>query len=162
MEKKEKKPIVKREYSAGGVVYKKENGKICWLLFQPKASEKEPWRKGRWQLPKGWIEPNESSQQTALRETEEEGNVKAEIIEKIDSITVFFYNQEKQKVVKNIVFYLMKWLEDKPDGYGPETEKTLWLPFEEAREKLTFDSEKEILIKAQKILKEEESQPRLI
>jgi 8-oxo-dGTP pyrophosphatase MutT (NUDIX family) len=157
-----KKPEIKREYSAGGVVFKKEGKKVSWLICQPKITKSEPWRKGRWQFPKGWIDPGETSQQAALRETEEEGGVKAEIIEKIGTITIFFYNEEKQKIVKKVVFYLMRWIKNIKEGPGWETEKALWMPYEKAKEKLTFKSEKETLEKAQKILEAGEKQQSLI
>lgn len=153
---------IKREYSAGGVVFKKKGKKLSWLICQPKATKDEPWRKGRWQFPKGWIDVGETSQEAALRETEEEGGVKTEIIQKIGGITIFFYDEEKQKVVKKVVFYLMRWLKDIKEGPGWETEKVLWLSYEKAKEKLTFKSEKEILEKAQKILAASENQPKLI
>jgi 8-oxo-dGTP pyrophosphatase MutT (NUDIX family) len=158
---KVKKEPFKREYSAGGVVFKKEAGKTFWLIFQPKVDESELWRKGRWQLPKGWIEAGETSQTAALRETKEEGGVEAEIVKKIGRITIFFHDEAKQKIAKEIVFYLMRWIADTQEGPDSETEKVLWLLFDQAKGKLTFKSEKEILIKARKILKEEESQIQL-
>jgi 8-oxo-dGTP pyrophosphatase MutT (NUDIX family) len=153
---------IKREYSAGGVVFKKENDGVFWLVIQPKASESEHWRKGRWQLPKGWIDEGETGPEAALRETKEEGGVEAELVKKVDNITIFFYNEEKERVVKNIAFFLMRCLGDLKEGFGPETERVLWLPFKKAWEKLTFKSEKEILERAREILKKGEGQPRLI
>lgn len=152
---------VKREFSAGGVVYKKENDKILWLIIQPSAAG-QTWRKGRWQLPKGWIDEDETGQQAAIREVEEEGGVKAEIIDKIDRINIFFYDENKQKVVKNIVFFLMKYKGGSEKDHGRETEEAVWLPYKKAYKQLTFKSEKEILEKAKKILEDKEKQPRLV
>ncbi len=45
---------MKRQFSAGGVVYKKENDQTFWLLIQPKGTD-------YWQFPKGLIEEGESS-----------------------------------------------------------------------------------------------------
>jgi len=154
---------VKREFSAGGVVYKKENGKVSWLIIQPSAKG-QSWRKGRWQLPKGWINEGETGQQAAIREVEEEGGVKAEIIDKIDRINIFFYDENKQKVIKNIVFFLMlmEYKGGSERDHGSETEEAVWLPYTKALEQLTFKSEKEILERAKKILEEKEKQPRLV
>jgi len=74
----------KREFSAGGVVYKKfkvQKGeflrnakfKVKFLLGKHSGYHK-------WVLPKGLIEPGERGWQTAIRETEEEMGVKAKII----------------------------------------------------------------------------------
>lgn len=156
-----KKKPVKREFSAGGVVFKKEKKKTLWLIIQPEIKD-EPRRQKRWQLPKGWIDEGETGSQAALREVKEEGGVEAEIIEKIGRINIFFYDQEKQKVLKNIVFFLMKYQKGSIRNHSWETKEAIWLPFQAASKRLTFDSEKKILKKAKELLEEKEKQPKLI
>ena len=154
-----KKPI-KREYSAGGVVFKKENSQTVWLVIQPEGGGH--WSEGRWQFPKGWIEEGEKSAETARREVEEEAGVKVKIIEKVDDIRVFFYDEEKSKVLKTITLFLMEY-----QGKGKKKEDAEkiaaieWLPYKKAFKQLTFKSEKEILARAKKILEEKEGQPGL-
>lgn len=135
---------VKREFSAGGVVFRHEPEGILWLVVKPKGNDK-------WRFPKGWIEPKESSAQAALREVKEEGGVEAEILEKIGSEKYFFV-QDKQRIFKTVVFYLMKYVQEAQDGLSWETEEIAWLPYGEAKERLAFDKEKEILEKAREIL----------
>jgi len=158
---KEKKTPIIRQFSAGGVVFKKEDGKILWLLVQPKRGD-DFHNQIRWQLPKGLINEEENLEQTAIREVKEEGGVKAKIVQKIDTIKIFFKNtfggKPEETVLKTITFFLMEYKEDIKEGFGWETQKVAWLPFNQAKEKLTFKSEKEILCKAQKIL-EETQQP---
>ena len=60
-----------------------------------------------WDFPKGHREIYESEEQTALREVEEETGIKAEIIEKVGK-TQYFYYEEGSRVLKTVVFYLMK------------------------------------------------------
>jgi len=134
----------KRKFSAGGVVFRREPEGILWLVIRPKGSD-------QWRFPKGKIEKKESSAQTALREVKEEGGVEAEIKEKIDSIKYFFV-QNHQKIFKTVVFYLMEYIQEAQGGFCWETEEIAWLPAEEAKEKLAFKNEKEILEKAQSIL----------
>ncbi len=155
----EKKPV-KREFSAGGVVFKKENGKVLWLLYKPSGKTRF-YQKG-WRFPKGWIDQGETSQEAALREVKEEGGIRAEIVGKIDVIRIFFFNEQKEKVLKSISFYLMRWVADIKKGPGWETEKIEWLSYPEALEKLAFDSEKKILKKAKKLLEEKEKQQKLL
>lgn len=155
------KKSIKREYSAGGVVFKKDDGKVYWLITQPNSDD-EHWRQGRWQLPKGWIDEGETGQLAAIREVKEEGGVKAEIVEKIDRINLFFYDEKKQKVLKNVVFFLMEYRSGSEKDHDQEVDKAVWLPYQEAYESLTFRSEKGILAKARAILEEKERQPRLI
>ncbi len=51
---------MKREFSAGVVVYYHNNNDIQFLLLHYEA--------GHWDLPKGHLEPNESTYDAALRE----------------------------------------------------------------------------------------------
>ena len=161
----EKKPV-KREFSAGGVVYKRVKGreservKTLWLVYKPSGKSKF-YQKG-WRFPKGWIDKGETSQKTALREVKEEGGIEAEIVGKMDTIKIFFYNEQKEKVLKSITFYLMKWVADIEKGPGWETEKAEWLPYSEAYKRLAFDSEKKVLKRAKRILEEKERQQKLL
>jgi 8-oxo-dGTP pyrophosphatase MutT (NUDIX family) len=155
---------LKREFSAGGAVFRKlktknEKLKTEWLLIRPSG-------KKRWQLPKGLIDDGESSREAALREVKEEGGVETKVLEKIDTIKIFFhYHYEgasKELIFKTITFYLMEYLKKRKEGPDFEVERVSWLPFEEARETLTFLSEKKVLEKAKKILKGREKQPVLL
>jgi len=156
-----------RQFSAGGAVFKKEDSQVLWLLIQPAriatqsvaggpAGKDEFHKQIRWQLPKGWINEGEKTEAAAIREVAEEGGVKAKIITKVDSIKIFFRNtfegKPGEKVLKTITFYLMEYEEEAENGHDEEVAEVAWLPFEEAREKLTFKNEKEILAKAREIL----------
>ena len=137
------KKAIKRKFSAGGVVFKKAGTKILWLIIQPEGGGH--WSKGRWQFPKGWIEKGEQSMAAAKREVEEETGVKANVVEKIDHIRVFFYDEKKNKVFKTITLFLMEYQgegEKKEDG--EKIAAIEWLSYEEAYKRLTFDSEKKI------------------
>ena len=154
----------KREFSAGGVVFRKlktknEKLKTEWLLIKPSGKE-------RWQLPKGLIDEGEDSKTAALRETREESGVETRVLDKVDTITVFFhYHYEdapKELIFKTVVFYLMEYLKETTEGPDFEVERVSWFPFEEAYANLTFASEKKVLEKAKKILEERDKQPKLI
>jgi 8-oxo-dGTP pyrophosphatase MutT (NUDIX family) len=137
---KSQKLKVKREFSAGGVVFRREPEGVLWLVVKPKGSE-------QWRFPKGKIEKGENSGQTALREVKEEGGVEARILSKIDNIKYFFV-QQGQRVFKTVTFYLMEYIQEAQGGFCWETEEIAWLPFEEAKEKLAFANEKKILEEA--------------
>lgn len=64
---------VKSEYSAGGCVYRCDNGPIKWLLGKHSGYHK-------WVLPKGLIEAGETAMETAVREVKEEMGVEARVI----------------------------------------------------------------------------------
>jgi 8-oxo-dGTP diphosphatase len=137
---------MKVETSAGGVVHRKNKDKVEILVVQHSGHH-------RWVLPKGWIDPGETKEQTALREVKEEGGVEAEIEEYLGEITIFYTNPEKEKVKKNSHFFLMKYVSGEPaKDHGWEVENTLWLEPEKAIEELNYPGEKKMIEKAVDIL----------
>lgn len=140
--KREQKPLdtafggVKREFSAGGAVYKRGNDGTEWLVIQPAGAN-------RWQLPKGHIEDGESAEEAAAREVFEETGVKAKTLRKISDIQ-YFYQEAGRRIFKKVNFFLMEYLGGLPKS-NFEVSKVAWKSFEEAEKLLTFKSEKDIL-----------------
>ena len=162
------KPL-KREFSAGGVVFKRnEEGPSLWLITQHKPSRRMP--NPIWRLPKGWIDnknkvtPGEVAsgtrrgsekeiQEGALREVKEEGGIEARIIRKL-ATTKFFFSFKGVRFLKFVTFYLMEWLRDLEEGPGEETQAVDWLPFDEAKKKLEYSSERAALKRAEEMLEQ--------
>jgi len=159
--------VLTRQFSSGGVVYKKDRVSVLWLVTKSAASELYP--DPVWRLPKGWIDNDtpevpgpmasggiradeKSLQKAALREVAEEGGVQAKIIAKIGTEKYFFNALDEGKILKFVTFYLMEYIKDLPEGYDEETSEISWLPFEDAYHKLSFSGEKQILKKANDIL----------
>jgi 8-oxo-dGTP pyrophosphatase MutT (NUDIX family) len=156
-----------REFSSGGLVFQKKNGDPIWLVRKTAASNLFP--KQYWMLPKGWIDnaapdvpgpmasgaikaDEESLQKAAIREVAEEGGIEAKIIKKIGTEKYFLKHPERGQILKFVTFYLMEWQKDSPEGFDDETAEIAWLPFPEAKKRLTFSAEKQMLIKAQELL----------
>lgn len=146
------------ERSAGGIVFKKENGKIFWLVVRTVSTYKMGKRKNNspvYKFPKGHLQRNEFLKQAALREVEEEGKIKAKIITKIGSNNYILWDQEsKKKIIKKVTFFLMEYVGESNLKYF-DKEMVIergWFSFEEANEKLAYDSEKVLLSKAKKRL----------
>lgn len=172
----------KKEFSAGGVVYKKlkinpptggEKLIIKFLLGKHSGYHK-------WVLPKGLIEKGEKPEETAIRETQEEMGIIAKIIDfnpigvEKYSYTADFKNSailspedsegtrrvlayqeaggKSIKVDKTVTFYLMEYVSGDPSDYGWEMEECGWFDFNEAWEMLGFEGEKRTLSRANKIL----------
>lgn len=135
---------MKRQFSAGGVVCRKKGDKTFWLLGQPKGTD-------RWQFPKGLIEKGETAPRAALREVKEETGVIGEIIEKIDRVSWWFV-EDGEKIFKITTYFLIKARKDTGRIDEKEIERVIWFPFEETKEKLTFESDQKILAKSQEIL----------
>lgn len=166
---KKKRPI-KREFSAGGAVFRRRVPRVApfdfaqgkqvsrvpqgldveWLLIRPKGSKK-------WRLPKGSIENGESAKSAALREVWEETGIRVRIIERLDTIQ-YFYILKGSRFFKRVIFFLMESLGGDPrvdKRWAHEVDEAAWFPSEEAITRLAFKTEKEIIRKGVWSLKRE-------
>lgn len=84
--------------AGGGVVY--NNGKVLMIH-----------RLGKWDLPKGKIEGDESFIEGARREVEEECNVKVKALDKVCT-TWHTYTKGEKSILKKTVWYQMDCLDD--------------------------------------------------
>lgn len=153
------------EKSAGGVVYRVQDGRKEFLIGKHSGYHK-------WVLPKGLVERGESEMEAATREVEEEVGVKAEIVgvTPIKIIEYWYYadfeektglgatgeqttrrvknyqeeGAKKTRVHKKVIFYLMESKEDEGKA-GWEMESRKWVSYEEARDMLAFETEREVL-----------------
>jgi len=139
----------KNELSAGGIVYKKVDGKILWLICQHSQ------HKG-WVFPKGLIGDNtkdERMEEAALREVEEEGGVKAKIIHKNPIKIVYKYQWKDSPhggtagknilVNKTVYYFLMEYVSGDPKNHDWEMSDAKFVPEEEIKKTLTYPSDKE-------------------
>ena len=135
------------EFSAGGVVFKKEKKKILILVAQ------HSYHHG-WVFPKGLIGDKiegESKESTAIREVEEETGIKAQIVEAIDPVTYWFkFNAEK--ILKTVYYYVMEYVGGDTNEHDFEMEDVKWIESEKVLEKLTYKSDKEVFKKALPII----------
>ena len=135
------------ETSAGGIVYKRtpEGVRVAFIM--------DPF--GKWVFAKGHLEPGESLEQAAVRETQEEmglGGLK--IIKPLGVIDFWFRERfgERNKgliVHKFVHYYLM---EAAPDAQGrPEREERIrhliWVDIRKAMSRLSYDDVRPILRK---------------
>ncbi|MBP9817881.1 NUDIX domain-containing protein [Candidatus Shapirobacteria bacterium] len=155
MEQKIHEDLYYDERSAGGIVYKTEDKKIKWLIVKTLGNRfsKNGRQSGHivYKFPKGHLAKNEVLKQAALREVEEEGQVKSKIVTKIGSNDYIIWDKlEKRKIIKKVTFFLMEYEADSPLRHF-DKEMVLeryWLEFDEAMGKLAYDSEKILLKKA--------------
>ncbi len=131
---------IKRIFSAGGIIIRNDKKGLRILVTQHSG------HKG-WDFPKGHREIYESEEQTALREVEEEVGVKAEIIERAGQ-TQYFYYESGERVLKTVVFYLMKYLGEGEATTAFEVSDQKWLSLDKVEEQLTFKDTKELWKKA--------------
>ncbi len=65
-------------------------------------------RRGKWDLPKGKLEPEEKAEQAAVREVEEECGLKISLVKRELDSTYHIYEQDGELVLKRTCWYLMK------------------------------------------------------
>lgn len=132
------------QISAGGVAHRIVDGVIEIVVIKTSSE-------GRWQLPKGMIDPGETAEIAALREVREEAGITCEIIEPLDSIEYWFvgsYDGPKKRYHKQVHFYLMKYLAGDVNDHDHEVVEARWVAISEASRMLAFDTERELIEKA--------------
>ena len=133
------------QISAGGVACRRFEGPIEVALIKT-ASE------GRWQLPKGIIDPGETPETAALREVREEAGILCEIVAPLDVIEYWFAaaydGGPKKRYHKKVHFYLMNFLSGDVEDHDHEVSEARWVEINEASEMLAFDSEKNLIATA--------------
>lgn len=120
-----------RQISAGIVIYRKTREELKFLLLYHGH--------GYWNFPKGKIEAEERSWQTALREIREETGLKStdlRIEPGFKTYEKYIFHQNKEKIFKIVIFYLAEarrphiMVSHEHEGYG-------WFTLNEAQKILS-------------------------
>lgn len=143
---------VKNQFSAGGVIYRTQNGRYEVALIMRRNLKGEE----VWAIPKGLVEKGEAVERTAFREVKEETGLIGEVKEKIGEIEYWYFSKdENARIHKKVYLFLLTYLEGSTEDHDQEVEDVRWFGIDEALEKLTYESEKKILKMAKKILEKE-------
>ncbi|MCQ6558350.1 NUDIX hydrolase [Paenibacillus mendelii] len=113
-----------KEISAGGVVFRRVDGKLQIQLIQD--------RYGKISLPKGKMEAGETVEQTALREIVEETGMEGKIIAPIDQIKYKYNHETKGAVDKEVHYYLVEAVGGKLQAQVEEIRGVEWFDPSEA------------------------------
>jgi len=145
------------EKSAGAVIFRKEEDKIYYLLLH--------YHSGHWEFVKGNIEKGEELKSTVKREVKEETGIKdIKFINGFKENIKYFYKltqkknqrfltgQEEKTIFKIVTFFLAE-TKTKEVKISWEHAGFKWLPYEESLKQLTFKNAKNILKKADDLLK---------
>lgn len=135
------------EFSAGGIVYKKDGDQTLILVAQHSQHH-------GWVFPKGLIgdkEKGEKKEVTAVREVKEETGIDAKIIESFEPVTYWFIFKG-EKIKKTVYYFLMEYIGGDTSKRDFEMEKVEWLPIDEVDGRLTYSSDKKVWQEAKKML----------
>ena len=136
------------QFSAGGVAYRKLDGRleIAIILTEPER---------RWQLPKGMIDEGEMSEQAAQREVREEAGIETELIRPLDHTEYWYvgnYDGERKRFHKRVAWFLMKYMSGDVADHDHEVAEARWVTVREALDLLVFKNEREVVAQAVQLI----------
>ena len=135
---------VLHKVSAGGLVFKEEEGKRVWLLIRPKGTK-------RWTFPKGEVGdkvPGEKKEEAAVREVREESGVEATIVVPEPLSLEYWYREGEVLVHKKVFYFIMRYVKGEPRPDNIETDRAGFFSEKEVSQKLAFKDERELFSKA--------------
>ena len=133
-----------KEQSAGTVLFIEESKEKLFLLLH--------YPTGHWDFVKGKIENNESPEQAVIRETKEEtGITDIEFIKGFKEKIEYSFKFNGDIVQKEVIFFLAK-TNTKQVKISYEHLDYVWLDFNNALNKITYENAKNVLIKAKNYL----------
>jgi ADP-ribose pyrophosphatase YjhB (NUDIX family) len=142
--------LVRREFSAGGVVVRRLDR--AWRLAAIRPAGKE----GVWALPKGIVRRDEPPAEAASREITEETGVRARLVEKLGDVR-YVYSWQGERVFKIVSFFLFRYEGGRLGELAPEHEHEVaearWLPLDESPQLLSYTGEREMARKAMERLR---------
>ena len=131
---------VRREFSAGGVVFKSEESGPQVLLIEDAY--------GRWSLAKGMVDQGETPEEAALREIQEETGLEGEIEESLGETHYFYTGRDGQVVSKTVRYFLVRARDGQVKPLLSEIRGARWFIPEEALKASNYPSNTEVLRKA--------------
>jgi 8-oxo-dGTP pyrophosphatase MutT (NUDIX family) len=128
--------------SAGGIVVRVEGDRPSLVAGMRRRDGDR--RRGTWTLPKGTPKAGESTEETALREVEEETGLEVRIVRPLPSIEYSFV-QRGTRIHKTVHYFLMEPVGGDLAKHDHEFERVRWVRFEDADSLLTFDTERALV-----------------
>jgi 8-oxo-dGTP pyrophosphatase MutT (NUDIX family) len=125
-----------REFSAGGICVRRMRGRDYVAAVRVKGGTVLA-------LPKGHIDPGESSAEAAAREVREEGGVDGQLVEKLGDVR-YWYSRDGDRVMKNVAFFLFRYRSGSVADHDHEVDSAEWVPLDEAPKLLEYRGEKDM------------------
>jgi 8-oxo-dGTP pyrophosphatase MutT (NUDIX family) len=131
-----------RVAQAGGIVVRQDGDRLSVLLVKAK---KDP---TVWIFPKGHIEPGETAEAAALRETQEEAGVDGELVGPVGA--PLEYQSGREPV--SVQYFLIRAVTESPSSEGREKQ---WFSFDEALKALAFEDSRRLVRAAKAALEKQ-------
>jgi 8-oxo-dGTP pyrophosphatase MutT (NUDIX family) len=135
---------MREQKSAGIVLFRNDSDKNEFLLLN--------YPQGHWDFVKGKVEGGETPYETAIRETKEETGISnIEFINGFEESVKYDFRFKKEDIHKKVIFFLAK-TNEKKISLSHEHNDYLWLEYNDALKKTTFENAKNVLTKANEFL----------
>ncbi len=140
------------EVSAGGVVYRRVGRDIEVAIAEQRDRITH---RTTTRLPKGKIDPGESSEDAAVREVAEEIGLRTRVVGALGTVE-YDYAEDSERVCKKVHYFLMEWVTGESLELDGEMDRIDWCAIDEAEKKLTFETEQRAIGWARTRLETEE------
>jgi 8-oxo-dGTP pyrophosphatase MutT (NUDIX family) len=135
---------VERAVSAGGIVYRLNDGAVDIVICGRDSD-------GVWGLPKGTPNEGESLEETAVREVSEETGLEVRIVDKV-GVVEYWFARAGVRYHKWVHHYLLETLGGSTAEHDHEYDRVEWRPIEIAIKTLSFKNEVDIVKKARQMI----------
>ena len=125
---------------AGAIPFRERDGKREYLLVTS--------QRGNWIFPKGIVEPGETPEETALKETREEAGIHGVILPD----PVACYEDHKWRAECVVELYLLRYADDCPSWEEKNLRDRCWCSYEDALRRIKKPKIRRVLEKAQERL----------
>jgi len=146
-------PPLEREFSAGGLVYRRR-GSDCQVVLAARRHASSG--KLVWTIPKGHVEPGESSEAAAVREVREETGLEAEVEAKLGDVTYWYARRDEEgrtvRIFKRVRFFLMRACGGRFADRDDEMDAVRWFSLDEAERTAAFENERALVRRAREML----------
>ena len=133
---------MKEEVSAGVILFNKLDKKFLLLNYPSK----------HWDFVKGKMEKGETPHETAIRETKEETGISdIEFLNGFEEEIEYYFYADKQDIHKKVIFFLGR-TKTSDIILSHEHLNYIWLEYDNALEKTTYENAKNLLKKSKVFL----------
>ena len=129
--------VMNKKIEKAGTVILRNNNKKMEILLGHRSREFNDWT-----FPKGKIEPGETPEEAAIRETKEETGFDVRLTQKLPDIDYEYHGSGKIRVKQ---YMFLAEITDGELELSYENDELEWIPLEEAMEKLTYQNLKDLL-----------------